>query len=322
MIGSESNFWLHSSLTGFDLTHPSSQDSALTYPRVLLETTTAQVTIDPAKSALVIVDMQNFFLSPCLGRSRNGNGIKACDNLLKHAIPACRKAGIRVMWLNWGLTEEDMESMPPATLRAFGFETVPHDQDLGDGKGQETAKNGSGINTSNGEVKKLPPKALFGKDPRLYRGIGSDIGRVDLEDGSATQAGRLLMRGSWNAELYPPLEEVRQQGLRDEIKRKDALIYKNRMSGFWGAESPCTKYLDEQGIRTLLFAGVNTDQCVGGSMQDAFTRGYDCILLSNGSGTSSPAYSQECIEYNVAKVMGFVLSCEKLAKGVENMQLL
>jgi nicotinamidase-related amidase len=65
--------------------------------------------------------MQNFFLSPSLGRSATGPGAQAKNALLKHAIPAARKAGIRVVWLNWGLTDVEIEEMPPTTLRAFGI---------------------------------------------------------------------------------------------------------------------------------------------------------------------------------------------------------
>ena len=39
--------------------------------------------------------------------------MKAVDELLKCAIPACRKAGIQIVWLNWGLIEQDIDKMPP-----------------------------------------------------------------------------------------------------------------------------------------------------------------------------------------------------------------
>jgi nicotinamidase-related amidase len=104
------------------------------------------VTIDPAKSAIVVVDMQNFFISPCLGRSKDSNGLKACDVLLKHAIPAARKTAIRIIWLNWGLTDEEIENMPPATLRAFGFETVGDGEEF-DTLKKEAAVDDHGINT-------------------------------------------------------------------------------------------------------------------------------------------------------------------------------
>jgi len=85
----------------------------------------------------------------------------------------------------------------------FGFGTVPeHD-----------------------EVTKLPPKPAMGKDPRLYKGLGSDISTIELGDGTSVEAGRLLMRDQWNSALYPDLEKVRQP--------EDVWIHKNRMSGMF-----------------------------------------------------------------------------------------
>jgi hypothetical protein len=102
IIGSRtsSSFWLYDSQTGFDLTHPPTPTSPPSSPRLTLKTTTAPITICPTKSALVIIDMQNFFLSPQLGRLVDSKGLKAQQQLLKYAIPAARKAGIRIIWLN------------------------------------------------------------------------------------------------------------------------------------------------------------------------------------------------------------------------------
>ena len=93
-IGGKKNFWLYSEADGFDLTHPATPTCPPLYPRVLLETSKARVAIDPAKSALVGVDLQNYFLSPSLGRPVDAVGLKAVDKLLQYAIPACRKVGI------------------------------------------------------------------------------------------------------------------------------------------------------------------------------------------------------------------------------------
>jgi hypothetical protein len=66
VIGGEKNFWFYSKTDGFDLTHPPTPTSPYIYPRIPLETTKARVAIDPAKTALVVVDLQNYFLLPCL----------------------------------------------------------------------------------------------------------------------------------------------------------------------------------------------------------------------------------------------------------------
>jgi nicotinamidase-related amidase len=322
VIGSSSSFWLYDSTTGFDLTHPSTPTSPPLHPRVSIQTTTAAITIQPPKTALVIIDMQNFFLSPQLGRPKDGAGLLAQQQLLTHAIPAARKAGIRIIWLNWGLTEKEVEDMPPATLRAFGFETVPAEEfeDFAKVEGKHAAVDSHGVNEAAPQIDKEDEAAKLvssGKNPRIYRGLGSDVGPVKLADGTEVQGGGLLMRDAWNSALTPELDAAYQEGLK--ASPPDVWIHKNRMSGLWGSGSPCTEFLEKEGIKTLLFAGVNTDQCVGGSLQDAFTKGYDCILLSDGAGTTSPKSSQESIEFNCAKTWGFCVGCKGFKEGVEGM---
>ena len=62
VIGNEKSFWIYDSDTGFDLTHPETPDSPPIHPSLTIQTTTSPITIDSAKSALVIIDMQNYFL--------------------------------------------------------------------------------------------------------------------------------------------------------------------------------------------------------------------------------------------------------------------
>lgn len=250
--------------------------------------------------------MQNFFLSTALGRPDDGASNKAKRQLLDHAIPAARKAGIRIIWLNWGLTDEDLDGMPPSTRRAFGFEaSLNQDDAVIDKHGvNEAAANAalessmeqSDANTTTAAVAKVESSELTenGKPKRLYRGLGSEIGPVELEDGTTVDGGRLLFRSTWNAGLPPKLDAAWKEG--QPADPPDVWIHKNRMSGLWGGSTPCTEFLEKEAIRTLLFTGVNTDQCVGGSLQDAFTKGLDCILLSDGCGTTSPQYAQQCVE--------------------------
>jgi nicotinamidase-related amidase len=307
IIGSASNFWLHSSQTGFDLTHPTSPSATAPGPNLTIQTTKTPITVSPSKSALVIIDMQNFFLSPAFGRSE-GAGHAACKQLIDHAIPAARKAGIRIIWLNWGLTDQDVDTMPPAVKRAFGFFSVPADTQFAAGNAA------FGDHPSSASVDK---HGVPSTESSAYKGLGADCGTLTLS-GTPIAAGRLLMRDSWNAALYPPLDAIFTSGT--QLPRiPDVWIHKDRMSGLWGARTACEEFLDKEGIKTLFFAGVNTDQCVGGTLTDAFSKGYDCVLLGDGSGTTSPDYAQSCYEYNGAGTYGFVATCKAFAEGVEGM---
>jgi nicotinamidase-related amidase len=255
LIGSSSNFWLHSSQKGFDLTHPSSPSKPAPGPRITIETTNSPITISPSKSALVIIDMQNFFLSSAFGRTR-GAGHAACEQLIQHAIPAARKAGIRVIWLNWGLSEQDIKELPPAVIRAFGFFAIPADASF---------KSGDEAFSDHPSSVSVDKHGALSKKSSAYKGVGADCGTLKLDDGSTVDAGKLLMRDQWNAALYPPLDSMYAEGSQLP-HNADVWIHKDRMSGLWGAKTACEEFLEKEGIKTLFFAGVNTDQCVGGTL--------------------------------------------------------
>lgn len=119
VIGGKDNFWLFSDATGYDLTHPPKPDSPPIHPRAKLETTSKSATIDPKKTALVCIDLHNYFLSPLLGRPDDAVGLEVVEKLRATAIPACRKGGIPVLWLGWGLSQEDIDGMPPTIIKGF-----------------------------------------------------------------------------------------------------------------------------------------------------------------------------------------------------------
>ena len=222
VIGGATNFWLYSSQNGFDLTHPSKPGNPTAEPHVKVETTTTPITIDPARSALVIIDMQNFFLSPAFGRTK-GAGHAALDQLVQHAIPAARKAGIRIIWLNWGLTDQDIHDMPPAVTRAFGFEVLKDAEGVLDGHTFE-AKGTGRPNKHGNPVHQGGHNILKDGKNRKYYGLGAECGIVEA-DGKEIDAGRMLTRGAWNSALYAPLDRMYDEGAKLE-SRPDVWIHK------------------------------------------------------------------------------------------------
>jgi nicotinamidase-related amidase len=233
--------------------------------------------------------MQNFFLHPQIRPQATG-GRKAHDNLCKNAIPACRKAGIDVIFLNWGLTEEDLTSMP-ASLR-HNFSRSLTDPANGDGKGTVV-------------------------------GMGEDMGAVTQEDGTTIQAGKELMRDQWNTKLWGKLDEVWEEASKGgAYKDTTYWVHKNRASGLsiGSGISAMSTHLSDKArqppTKTLLFAGVNTDQCVYGSFIDATTLGYDCILLEDCCATTSPEYATQASLFNCSR-NGFVVDSSSLVEGAE-----
>jgi nicotinamidase-related amidase len=83
------------------------------------------------------------------------------------------------------------------------------------------------------------------------------------------------------------------------------------MSGFH--DTLLDSILRNLNVTTLLFAGVNADQCVLCTLQDANFRGYDCLLLEDCSATTSPAFCMEATLYNVRQCFGFVCQSGDIA---------
>ncbi|KAM7206053.1 Isochorismatase-like protein [Naviculisporaceae sp. PSN 640] len=284
--------WSYDPTCGFQLTGISTDVG------IRLNTITLPVTVDPKKTALIIVDMQNYFLSTAMGAKR-GPGHDAEDVLLSAVIPAARKAGIQIIHLTWGIAVHELPSLPPLLLRSFEFSEIPS-------------------NTSNFDVSAPVSKYGFDREVKLSHGIGEDLGKVKLPDGRTIQAGRMLMRGTWNMALHDRLQTNFDESQSSPLP--DVRFHKCRISGLWGGKGPCLDYLKEKGIKTLLFSGVNTDQCVLASLQDACNMGYDTILIKDACGTDSPDYARQMVEYNCRKSWGFVSDSQALVDGVSRMK--
>ena len=290
IVGNSKNFWLWSKEEGFDLTHPPTPDSEPVQPRLRLQCALTPVVIDPAKTALLIIDLQNYDLHEALGND-NAEFYRAEDTVLQYAIPAARESGIQIIWVTTGYSDKDLEEMDPGVFKTFNFEPVNLSPDW----------------------QKLPPgegwsnKGMY----RNQKGVGDEIGEVTDKDGNAIDAGRILVKGSWNSWLHDPLSIAYEEG-RTAVPA-DVHFYKNRSSGMCDRMKDVTSFLNEHNLRTLLFTGINIDQCVMGTLQDAYLKGFDTILLKDGCATDSPSFSQSSVEHNCLISWGFLSSCMDLA---------
>ncbi len=135
----------------------------------------------------------------------------------------------------------------------------------------------------------------------LYKPTGSGIGLGEPLPGHGA---RVLQKDSWAAAVVDELE----------IAPGDICVDKHRISGFW--DTPLDSILRNLGVRTLLFAGVNTDQCVMCTLTDANFLGYACVLLDDCCATTSPAFCTEATLWNVRKCFGFVAGSEALLRAL------
>lgn len=297
IVGPPRNFWIRLTNGEWDLTHPANLDSPPPDRPLHLECEISNVVIDPTKTALVIVDMQNFSMHPTLRKEIPPSMKQVEENLLKLGLPAAREAGIQVVWLNWGLTECDLHELSPAMLRVFTWRANSDSVDYG-------------FSFSPGQVVRC------GESRRGTPGPGDPLDIITCDDGTELDAGRTLMRDSWNAALHGPLADAFEKGKR--CSRPDVLFHKNKNSGMCDEHSECVEFLNKKGIRTLLFAGVNTDQCVMATLQDAHAKGFDTILLRDASATDSPMYAQQSALYNCCRNWGFLSSCSALMRSVRS----
>jgi len=208
------------------------------------------IEIDLARSALVVVDMQNDFCHPRGWFGQKGISVKPMRRpiaAIAALLPAWRASGAPVVWLNWGVRPDRLN---------------------------------------------LSPTVQF-KGKRSAQGVG-------YAEASAEDRGLSVVAGEWGAQVIDELT----------VAPQDITVFKHRLSGFWDNEFD--SILRQQGITTLLFAGVNTDRCVFSSLQDAGFLGYDCVLLSDACSTLSPAYVSKAIHYIVQQLHGFVASTQAL----------
>ena len=108
-----------------------------------------------------------------------------------------------------------------------------------------------------------------------------------------------------------------QAAVVDELVQKpeDIKVDKHRICGFW--DTPLDSILRNLGTRTVLFSGVNTDQCVLHSLTDANFLGYGCVLVEDCCGTTSPDFCTEASVWNVKKCFGFVTDSGKILKALK-----
>lgn len=210
--------------------------------------------IDAARTAVVVIDMQNDFCHTDGWLAHIGvdiNPARRPIEPLRRLLPIARVSGLPILWVNWG-NRPDRLNLSPALLHVY-----------------------------------------------KPAGVGTGLGDAMPDKGS-----RVLAKDSWGARVVAELVP----------EETDIHVDKYRMSGFW--DTPLDSILRNLGATTLVFTGVNADQCVLCTLQDANFLGYDCILLEDCIATTSPNYCMQATLYNVKQCFGFVAQSVDLAKGL------
>jgi nicotinamidase-related amidase len=226
--------------------------------RATLPTSSQTITLDLARTAILVIDMQNDFCHPDGWLASIGVDITPARKPiapLSKLLPPLRAAAVPVIWVNWG-NRADKANLSPSVLHVYNP----------DGKGC---------------------------------GLGDALPRT----GSP-----VLQKGAWSAATVDELPAAEQ----------DICVDKFRMSGFW--DTPLDSILSNLDVCSLLFAGVNLDQCVLATLIDANCLGYDCVLLDDCAATTSPDFCAEATVYNVRQCFGFVAHSADLIKALDQEQ--
>ncbi|MEM1436766.1 MAG: isochorismatase family cysteine hydrolase [Pseudomonadota bacterium] len=213
------------------------------------------VRIDLARSACVVVDMQNDFCHPDGWLAGIGVDVAPARTAiapLVSLLPRLRAQGVPIIWLNWG-NRPDRANLSPALLHVY---------------------DGSGAGA----------------------GIGARLG---------PRQAAVLEKGSWSAQVVDELA----------VAAEDLKVDKYRMSGFW--DTPLDAMLRNLRVETLLFAGVNADQCVLHTLADGNFLGYDTLLIEDATATTSPPFCLEATLYNVRQIFGFTVAAAELERALE-----
>src|SRR6266851_4871372 len=131
----------------------------------------------------------------------------------------------------------------------------------------------------------------------VYNPTGAGVG---LGDCVPRTGAAVLEKDSWSAGIVDELAPAPQ----------DISVDKYRMSGFW--DTPLDSILRNLRVDTLIFAGVNSDQCVYATLIDAACLGYDVVMLTDASATTSPSYCHDATVYNTRQCFGFTASTPDL----------
>jgi maleamate amidohydrolase len=84
------------------------------------------------------------------------------------------------------------------------------------------------------------------------------------------------------------------RGFEPSGSRREIEVPKRRYSAFYATDLDLL--LREQGVRTLVVAGVKTNVCVRATVQDAFAAGYEVVLPRDATNSNRPHLAEASLE--------------------------
>ncbi|WP_019501780.1 cysteine hydrolase family protein [Pseudanabaena sp. PCC 6802] len=132
-------------------------------------------------------------------------------------------------------------------------------------------------------------------------------GKSELKIGDEGPMGRILIVGEKGNSIIPELEP--QPG--------EIVIAKPGKGAF--CRTNLESILQDQGITHLLFTGVTTEVCVQTTMREANDRGYECLLIEDGTESYFPEFKQSTIAMLRAQggIVGWTTDAASVLRSLE-----
>lgn len=120
--------------------------------------------------------------------------------------------------------------------------------------------------------------------------------RPNIKDFESLKLPEHCVAGEADAEFFPGFGPGGEQ---------EFLLEKRRVSAFFGTDLDLL--LREQGIERIVIAGVKTNVCVRGTVSDAFSLGYRCLVVRDAVSSNRAHLSDASLE-DIDRYFGWVVS--------------
>lgn len=131
-------------------------------------------------------------------------------------------------------------------------------------------------------------------------------GKPTLRIGDEGPMGRLLVRGSAGHEIIPELAPI----------AGETVIDKPGKGSFYSTDLETV--LRAAGITHLIVTGVTTEVCVQTTVREANDRGFECLILSDCTGSYFPEFHQSALDMFKAQggIVGWVSTSSDLLRSL------
>ena len=210
------------------------------------------IALDPAHTALIVIDMQSDFLEPGGFGAALGNDVtrlQAAIGPIAAVLAAARAGGLLVIHTREG-----------------------HRPDLSDLPSAKKAR-----------------------------------GRLDPGIGDPGPMGRILVRGEPGHDIIAPLAPL----------AGEPVIDKPGKGAFYATD--LETILRQRGIATLILCGVTTEVCVHSTLREANDRGFECLVIADGTASYFPDFHAAALAMVSAQggIFGFVTDSATLIQALK-----